>query len=245
VRQVSQATWDRLSEEASADDQVVGLVLTGGRGKGVATPLSDWDCLLVVADEAMPRWRRFDFGDLDVTLVSEAEFADYAEPGTAFSWRAYDFAHLSPDVDRRGFGALLSSKGSLTAQRGRQIAEEHLGAALNSLYRATKNRRDGNEEATLLDLAEMTGYYLTSLFALDGRLRPYNKLLRWDLERAALVTTELTAELLFPLLTKTLQGDLDAAWLLADRLADGFRRAGVTEVLDSWADHLDPVRPDE
>ena len=45
---MSEERWHRLVELASADDDAVGLVLTGGRGKGVASERSDWDGLLVV-----------------------------------------------------------------------------------------------------------------------------------------------------------------------------------------------------
>jgi hypothetical protein len=241
---MSQPTWDRLAELAAADDHVAGLVLTGGRGKGVATALSDWDGVLVVTDEGMPRWSTYDFEDLDMTVISEADFVDYAEPETAFSWRAYDFAHLHPVVDRRGFSARLETKGRLTEARAKQLAEEYFGAALNSLYRAAKNHRDGDETAALLDLCEMGSYYLTAVFALDGRLRPYNKLLRWDLERAPLVRVPLSAERLIALLTDALrETDLAAAWSLAERAARGFRNAGLTEVLDDWEGHLLAVRP--
>lgn len=241
---MSQAKWDRLSELAAADDQVVGLVLTGGRGKGVATAHSDWDGVLVVTEAGMPRWSTCDFEDLDLTVISDSDFVDYAAPETAFSWRGYDFAYLRPVVDRRGFGAQLARKGELTEARARHLAEEYLGAALNSVYRAAKNHRDGDETAALLDLGEMCGYYLTAVFALDGRLRPYNKLLRWDLERAPLVHVSLPGERLIALLTGTLrETDMAAAWSLAERAAEGFRKAGLTEVLDDWEDHLRDVRP--
>jgi hypothetical protein len=244
VCRVSQAKWDQLSELAADDDQVVGLVLTGGRGKGVATALSDWDGLLVVAEEGTHRWSTYDFEDLDLTVISDSDFVDYAEPQTAFSWRGYDFAYLRPVVDRQGFGAQLASKGQLTEARAEQLAEEYLGAALNSLYRAAKSHRDGDKVSALLDLGEMGGYYLTAVFALDGRLRPYNKLLRWDLERAPLVGVSLSGERLIALLASTLREiDLAAAWTLAEHAAGGFRKAGLTEVLDDWEDHLLDIRP--
>lgn len=240
---MSEERWHRLVELASADDDVVGLVLTGGRGKGVASERSDWDGLLVVTDTTVSRWRGFDFGDLDMSVLGESEFADYAEPSSAFSWRRYDFAYLTPVIDRRGFGTLLQQKGQLAPDQAPLVAEEHLDAALNSLYRAAKNDRDGDETATLLDLAEMIGYYLTAAFALECRLRPYNKLLRWDLDRAPLGRLLLSPERLLVLVSQTAQGQLGAAWTLADRLADAFRDAGATEVLYSWEDHLVAVRP--
>jgi hypothetical protein len=82
------------------------------------------------------------------------------------------------------------------------------------------------------------------VFALDRRLRPYNKLLRWDLERAPLVRVPLSCDRLSALLTDALrETDLSAAWSLAERAARGFRNAGLTEVLDDWEGHLLAVRP--
>lgn len=137
---MTEHAWDRLVQRARADEDVVGLVLTGGRGKGVATARSDWDGLLVVADGALPRWSTTDVGELDLTVLGAAEFARYAEPGTAFAWRAYDLAHLQPALDRDGFGAALAAKGRLEKDRARVTAEEHLGAALT---RSTARRRTG------------------------------------------------------------------------------------------------------
>jgi hypothetical protein len=132
----------------------------------------------------------------------------------------------------------------LTEARAKRLAEEYLGAVLNSLYRAAKNHRDGNETAALFDLGDMGGSYLTAVFALDGRLRPYNKLLGWDLERAPLANVALPGERLIALLTATLhETDMAAAWSLAEHAAAGFRKCGLTEVLDDWEDHLLDVRP--
>ena len=71
MRQMSETDWARLCELAAADDQVVGLVLTGGRGKGVATAHSDWDGILVVTQGALARWATFDVGSLDLTVIGD------------------------------------------------------------------------------------------------------------------------------------------------------------------------------
>ena len=151
---MSGAAWQRLRAAAEADDAVIGLVVTGGRGKGVWTEHSDWDGLLVTADAAVDGWRSREPDDLDLTVLGTTAFESYAEPFTPVAWRGYDFARLTAEIDRGGFQAALDRKGRLGADAAQIIAEEAVGGALNQLYRATKNARDGNASATRLDLVE-------------------------------------------------------------------------------------------
>jgi hypothetical protein len=100
---VTAAAWSQLVAAADADPAVVGLVLTGGRGKAVSTHRSDWDGLLVVSDTDLARWRAAVPAGLDVSVVAASDWTTYAEPGTTYSWRAYDLAHLTPAIDHGGF----------------------------------------------------------------------------------------------------------------------------------------------
>lgn len=239
---MSDAAWARLRDAAAADDRVVGLVVTGGRGKGVWTEHSDWDGLLVTADTDVDRWRSRDPEGIDLTILGETRFESYAEPFTPIAWRGYDFARLTAEIDRGGFQAALDRKGRLGPDAARRIAEDAIGGALNQLYRATKNARDGNEVATRLDLVEFVPYLLTALFALEGRHRPYNKLLLWELGQeplAAIPSDELPAGL-DAVLERV---DLGAAWRLEGTLEASCQRAGVTTGLLDWEDHLKAVRP--
>jgi hypothetical protein len=63
------------------------------------------------------------------------------------------------------------------------MVDDYLDGYINSLYRSLKSHRDGRPELAHLDAAESVPYLLTALFALDRRVRPYNKYLRWELER--------------------------------------------------------------
>lgn len=51
------------------------------------------------------------------------------------------------------------------------------------LYRSLKNARAGLGLASLLDAQESLPWLLHFLFAVHGRVRPYNKWLAWELER--------------------------------------------------------------
>jgi len=164
---MSAADWQALVHDARDDLTAIGLVLTGGRGKGVWTEQSDWDGLLVVTDPAVQRWRDRDPGALDLTVIGATAFEAYAEPFTPIAWRGYDFARLSADVDRGGFQAALDRKGRLAPAAAATIAEEAIGGSLNQLDRAAKNARDEAMEAARLDLIESLSYSLTALFALE------------------------------------------------------------------------------
>jgi hypothetical protein len=61
-------------------------------------------------------------------------------------------------------------------------AAEPLDGYVNSYYRSAKNARAGLGLATLLDAQESIPHYLQFLFAVHGRVRPYNKWLEWELQ---------------------------------------------------------------
>jgi hypothetical protein len=233
------AAWSRLSAVAAAHPSVVGLVLTGGRGKAVSTHLSDWDGLLVVADDAVARWRSAVPAGLDVSVVPASEWTTYAEPGTPYAWRAYDLAYLNASVDHGGFQKALQRKGRRSPALALEVASDAVGAALNHLYRAAKSSRDGDLGAARLDLAEMVAAFLEAVFALEGRYRPYNVLLAWELTQHPLrsVPSGVLGDL-----RRMLEGDLEAAWRVEAVLAAACQDAGVTDELDGWADHLAEVR---
>lgn len=234
------AAWSQLVAAAEADPAVVGLVLTGGRGKAVSTHRSDWDGLLVVADADLARWRAVVPAGLDVSVVAASDWPTYAEPGTPYAWRAYDLAHLTPAVDHGGFATALQRKGRRRPEVAVGVASAAVGATLNHLYRAAKSSRDGDLGAARLDLAEMVAAFLEAVFALECRYRPYNVLLAWELTQHPLrsVPSEVLGDL-----RRMLEGDLEAAWRVEAVLAAACRDAGVTDEVDGWVDHLAEVRP--
>ena len=243
---MSEADWSALVEAAGRDPLVAGLVLTGGRGKGVWTDRSDWDGLLLVADDAVSRWQAALLVALDISLLSTSEFTTYAEPGTAFAWRGYDLAHLHAAVDHLpsgGFQAALDRKGRLDMDVARPIVEGSVGAALNHLYRAAKSTRDGDMRSARWDLSEMVPVWLAAMFALESRHRPYNKLLAWELGHHPLRSAETSSDEVLAAIDMVISGDITAAWRLEAWLTAGCRSAEITQSLDGWVGHLAEVTP--
>lgn len=87
----------------------------------------------------------------------------------------------------------LELKDRLPAAAARGLADAAADHALNQLYRAVKNHRAGAARAAGLDLVEMLAPWLTPVFALQGRHRPYNRFLAWELERQPLTLLPMTA----------------------------------------------------
>jgi hypothetical protein len=223
---------DVLEQVLARDDpRVLGVILTGSRARGMATGWSDYDVTTVVADQEEP-WRHDSrTGGLDEVVCTPAGLAD-----TSVHWRRYGFRGAKVLLDRLGGGIaeLVDRQATPTAEEAAGGARSALDAYLNQLYRAAKNRRDGAAEAARLDEWESLPWLLETVFALHGRLRPYNKYLRWELET-------------FPL-----PGDWTAA-LMPARIAAGHldlfprvevlaRDRGHADVLDSWGTDIDLIR---
>ena len=89
----------------------------------------------------------------------------------------------------------LDKTGAVTAQLAEvtrvdpATAAEPLDGYVNSYYRSAKNARAGLALAALLDAQESIPHYLEFVFAVHGRVRPYNKWLEWELREHPLPAT--------------------------------------------------------
>ena len=163
---------DDLLGRAHADENVVGVVQSGSRGRNeYVTDTSDWDAFVVVRDE------RGDYGTAhgsgfelsEVTLEVLADPPDWARPA---------FLSLTPQLDKTGeVEAALQQATTLDPAS----AAQPLDAYVNSYYRSAKNARVGLTLAALLDAQESIPWYLQFVFGVHGRVRPFNKWLEWEL----------------------------------------------------------------
>ena len=201
-----QDRFQRLLREAQDDPQIIGLVLTGSRGKGFGSEVSDFDVLLVVQPEALQAyrtkyaddrsWEGFDWW---VTTLPELEpvAAAWGEP---LAWEIlcnerYSFANVSVLLDKTGqVQRLVEEKGGIPDERRLPIVVTALGAYTNSLYRSLKCLRNGNALGARLEAADAIGHALTVIFALEGRHRPYYGYLARELEAHPLASFPLPAD---------------------------------------------------
>jgi hypothetical protein len=164
---------DPLLAEARDDDNVVGVVLFGSRGKGAfVTERSDWDVFVVVREHRGER-PFVHCAALETVEVTLDELRN--QP----AWNRYSLTWLEPQLDKTGEVAAALRN---AVRVDPATAGEPLDGHVNSYYRSAKNARVGLELASLLDAQESVGWFLQFVFAVHGRIRPYNKWLAWELQ---------------------------------------------------------------
>ncbi len=220
--------YDDLVARATADPAVLGLVLTGSQARGLAGPWSDHDVFVIVS-ERTPAWSVTTRSkELDEIVMTRAELAD-----TSQLWLRYSFRGGQVLLDRLagGVAELVAAQAIPTAAEVDDwIRHDSLDTYLNFVYRAAKSRRDGHADLARLDEWESVGWFLSTLFALHGRLRPYNKYLRWELETYPL-GAPWTANALVDRL------GLEPAAYFTELVALA-RERGYGDIVDAWGDEL-------
>lgn len=115
-----------------------------------------------------------------------------------------------------------------------RLVREALDGYVNATYRSLRYRMVGVEDGARLDGAESIPPLLTALFALDGRVRPFNKYLARELRERPLGDPAWDADLLPRRLMSVLEGDVEEQRALfrdVDRVA---RAHGFGDVVDGW-----------
>ena len=229
-------TLDDWLERARDDDRIVGVVLTGSRGRdAMVHEASDWDVRVAVADG------HEQFADsLDTPHGSEVEVA--ATTVSSFrawpDWDRYSFAHAKVLVDKLGgeFEHIVARLGSLDDAEAASLARDAVGAYTNLLYRSLRDAALGIDLAARLDASESISSLITAIFALERRVRPFNKYLGWELEQHPLV--EWNSTVLVELLAGALTGAAEEQCRLFRTVEEQIRRHGLGDLVDDWQPHV-------
>jgi Nucleotidyltransferase domain len=218
-----------LLRRCETDSDVVGLVLSGSHARDMATGHSDYD-VYVVLREHNGRWSTSRSPELDTIVMSVDELAD-----TSVRWQRYSYRGAQVLMDRLDgrIADLVRAQATPTSAESDSLVREQLDGYLNLIYRAAKSRRDGRLDLAKLDEIEAAPWVLETLFALHGRIRPYNKFLRWELDNHPL-PAPWTADYLVDALT-------DRPSALFAQLEVVAREKGFGDVIDEW-DDLDLLR---
>lgn len=234
------ARFERLLDLARTDPRILAFWLDGSRGKGHETAASDYDCTLVVSDEAAGAYGELaaEFRDgFDLVILTLDQFREAAAWGGPDAWNRYNFTHLTPLVDKTGeIAALMREKSVIPTAEVQAFIAARLDHFTNQIYRALKCRRDGRLLAAELEASEAVGSLLDALFALNGgRLRPYYKYLEWELETHPLEFLPRPAAQLVPALL-ALRSDAALQRELFEETQRLFRHHGYGAVFDAWGD---------
>ena len=183
--EIKRKEFEQILEKATNDNRIVGLVLAGGRGKGMFTENSDYDVVMITTDASASNVKEEYKGKqdmIDIGVLPISGFRIYAAVGTAEEWDRYTYAHLKASIDKIGeIQKIVDEKGTLPEDCLLKVAKNALDGYLNFLYRSMKNDRDGDIFASHFDACESLPRLITFLFTVEGRVRLYNKFLRWEL----------------------------------------------------------------
>lgn len=232
----------RLLNRADGDSRVLGVVLTGSRAReGMATTHSDVDVYVVLA-EPHNSWRTTHSAAIDVPVCTIDQLREVPGPHDGEGWwDRYSFTHSQVLRDKTAgeLARLVDAWGRLSGAESKLVIETYLDGYLNFVYRSLKSHRDGRLLAARLDAVESLAWGLTVVFALERRVRPYNKYLRWELERYPLDQPAWQAELLLPQLEAILDsGDPVALRAVFASVEEAARVVGFGTVIDDWGDDL-------
>jgi hypothetical protein len=232
-----------IDSEASV---ALGFVITGSVARGTATRHSDLDVYVVRSDDAAPRSVARS-PRLDVIPITISVLEDPPVFGTPGWWQRWSFAwaRVERDQTRGRVGEAVRRQATLTPVEQLALLVDHdrLDGYLNLAYRALKADRAGRPEACRLDAAEAVPWLLDALFALAGRVRPYNGYLAWELANHP--ASGLALSEVLGVVEGHLAGDpvaVRAGFRLVERLAGEWDApsagTALAEVIHAWGDEL-------
>lgn len=233
--------YEKLLQDAQSDPNIIGFILGGGRGKSFSTERSDYDVSMIVPDgrekEYQEKYKDYDSVEkVELGVQSLSEFRQYALWGSESAPHAYNFTHLKAQVDKTGeIQKCIDEKGKIPAGEVSKLVSGELDKFLNYYYRALKNSRDDNITAAWLDAVESIPPLIAIFFGLEGRLRPYNKYLEWELETHPLHYLPWKGKEFLAMIKKILAtGDIDALKEIYKKVREMFGSQGYSEVIGGW-----------
>lgn len=176
----------RFMAEAEADPDVLGVVLMGSRGfDHFVTARSDHDVLVIVAKDPTP-WGRDHGSPVETWPMTIERFREHAL--SADTWNRAAFLGVRIILDRLDgeIARLAEEKRALRPDEAVALGASRADAYINSLVRSLRNLEAGRDVEGRLDAIESIGPLLDAVFAFEGRVRPFNKWLRYDIEERPL-----------------------------------------------------------
>jgi hypothetical protein len=182
---------------------------------------------------------------VEVVVLTLDELAAVGAVGSPTAWDRPSYVHAQVVVDTPDgrVAALLESLSTLPPEVAHALAAEALDDYVNSYHRSAKSHRLGREVEAHLDAAESVPRLLDTLFALNGRVRPFNKLLRFELEQRPLDGAAWAADVLVPRLRRIVAtGDLAEQLSLFRDVEELARAHGLGDVIDGWEPDVERLR---
>ena len=228
--------YGHLLERAAASDNVVGVILTGSRAAGAfVTEGSDFDAYVILRGSE-PGWHTPRGAPVEIWPITIAAFRRHALPGSGTEWDRPSFLDARVDLDKLAgeLGRIVDQKRRLTPREARRTASAALDTYIYALVRSLRNLEAGRRLEGRLEAIESLPPLLTAAFALEGRVRPFNKWLRHELARGPLPIGDM-ADQVERIAVHAAPSDQRQLFRALEKLARG---AGHADVIDAWQPDL-------
>ena len=240
-----ESKYNEVFKKSEENPDIVGLVLGGSRAKSLdfVTPKSDMDVYVIVSNNASAELR----GELEfyksewfeIRVMSVTEFYEHAKWGSEKEWDRYNFAHNKAVIDKTGeIQKIIDEKGIIPKEAQERVLTDSLDSYINQVYRSAKYWRDGNSLSAYLDASESLPYLMTTLYALEGRIKPYNKYFEWELKNYPLKLLPWPVdEFIFDYKHILETGDIKTQKKLFEGVKQLFIEEGHTKLIDAWKEY--------
>jgi hypothetical protein len=227
------------------------VVLVGSRAIGapIERPGSDWDLRVVVRDAAytdcVARLGTPHGSPVEVAVMRLRTFEGMGDAGSPLAWDRPSYLHCEVVLDRLDgrVAELVGLLGRLSPDEAQSRAAYDLDGYINAYFRSLKNAAIGLTVAAHLDAADSIAPLLSALFAIDGRVRPFNRHLRLELERRPLGSGWLAADRLLERLERIVAtGELGLQASLFRDVERHARRNDLGEAIDGWEPDVPRLR---
>ncbi|PCI25063.1 hypothetical protein COB57_02470 [Candidatus Peregrinibacteria bacterium] len=235
--------FEKITQTLEKDTNAIAFWLDGSRGKKMETEHSDYDARIIVKESVKQEYKdlyeNISDPDIDISVMTLNELKEHAEYGSEMSWDRYNFTHLKVIFDKSGkIQKIIDDKAKRSKTEQDTIINNSLGAFINQVYRLEKDMRDNNILAAKLEAIEAIPFFLEAIFALEGRIRPYNKYLEWELNNFPLtIFPWKKGELISIILEITENKQLHRLHELFTTIKPLFKKAGYNEAFDEWNGH--------
>lgn len=218
--------YQQLVAVAKEDSGVIAFVLAGGRGKGITTEHSDYDIFIItenaIVDLAKVKYQPYSGQSFDITIMGRRDFSLYGVWGSDTMWGRYNFAHVKPVFDKTGeLHKWLEAQELIPLAIFNEAYKEALDSYLNCTHRSLKNFRDHRGTAAHLAACDAVPQLLTFLFASEGRVRPYNEYIEWELTTHPLANLAMSPTDFSKKITTILSDGNEAMQKNCSRLSEG------------------------
>lgn len=241
-------TLNELIRYAETSRDVLGLYVFGSRGRpdGLADDDSDYDVGVVLRDDADvdafdAQWPYVHGAPVEVARATLSEVQAHGEYGSPSAWSRPLYERVDLRVDKTGeVATALDAKRGVPAEARKAILRESLDAYINATYRSLRYGLVGAGAGTRFDAAAAASPLLDFLFALEGRVRPFNKYLEREIRERPLPGGVTIDRLL-----AVLEGEADeqhGVFRDVERIA---RDHGLREIVDAWEPDVAWLRGDE